>query len=159
MQEADSTFSNVDDFILRLHNLRKERLAAKMIGKGKRKSLTKKQRNKVFEKTGRHCHICGGMITGDWVADHVYAHAYGGEHVEENYLPAHKICNRSKWFYGAEEFQWILKLGVYFRTQLEEIGNPSAVSLAQCFLEYERHRDSRRKKFSISPNKKDAADG
>ena len=55
----------------------------------------------------------------DWQADHVLAHATGGEHSVDNYLPAHSTCNHYRWYYDAEEFQWILKLGVWMRTQIE----------------------------------------
>ncbi|MFT4192797.1 MAG: HNH endonuclease [Comamonas sp.] len=150
MNEADSIFSCTPDFIAHLRSLREERLRTKAAGNS-RKHLTPKQRAFILEKTGRRCHICGGAITDKWVADHVYAHTYGGEHSLDNFLPAHRICNGSKWFYGTEEFQWIMKMGVYFRTQLEEVGNPDAIALAQAFLEHERHRDSRRKNRPPKP--------
>ena len=145
MNQDNSIFPNVPDFSAHLRTLREKRLKNKAEGRNNRKSLSAKQRIIIFKKTAGRCHICGGELTGKWVADHVYAYTYGGEHTLENYLPAHQICNRSKWFYGTEEFQWILKMGIYFRTQLEEIGNPYAVSLAQLFLEHEAHRESRRK--------------
>jgi len=37
------------------------------------------------------------------------------------YLPAHSTCNRSRWFYNAEEIQWILSIGVFMRTQIENM--------------------------------------
>ncbi len=145
MREADEIFPGVVEYSAHLRALRDKRLANKTKDKSQRERLTAKQRISILEKTGGRCHICGGEISGKWVADHVYAHTYGGEHSSENYLPAHEICNRAKWFYGTEEFQWILKMGVYFRTQFEEVGNPNAVSLAKNFLEHETYRDSRRK--------------
>ncbi|AGX86755.1 HNH endonuclease [Candidatus Symbiobacter mobilis] len=145
MREADTIFPDVPEFSAHLRILREVRLANKVTNENKRKKLTKKQRNIILEKTGGRCHICGGPIDGIWVAGHVFAHTYGGEHTLDNYLPAHRICNAAKWFYGTEELQWILKFGVYFRTQLEEIGNPDAISLAKCFLEHEKRRESRRK--------------
>jgi hypothetical protein len=144
MHDADTVFPDVSEFSAHLRFLRENRLANKKTGENNRKKLTKKQRINILEKTGGRCHICGGVIDGVWVADHVFAHIYGGEHSLDNYLPTHRICNRAKWFYGTEEFQWILKMGVFFRTQLEELGNPNAISLAEFFLEHERHRDSRR---------------
>ena len=145
MSEADTIFSDVLEFSAHLRSLRENRLANKTTGENHKKRLTKTQRISILEKTGGRCHICGGAINEKWVVDHVFAHTYGGEHSLDNYLPAHGVCNRAKWFYGTEEFQWILKMGVYFRTQLEEIGNPNATSLAKSFLENEMHRDSRRK--------------
>jgi 5-methylcytosine-specific restriction endonuclease McrA len=144
MREADTVFHDATDFSTHLRSLRENRLANKSKTKNHREKITKKQRANILEKTGGHCHICGGLIDGAWVADHVFAHTYGGENSLDNYLPAHRICNRAKWFYGTEEFQWILKMGIYFRTQLEEVENPNAVTLAKTFLEYEKHRDSRR---------------
>jgi hypothetical protein len=41
--------------------------------------------------------------------------------------------------YDAEEFQWILKLGVWLRTQIEE-RKPIGLEAGQKFCEYERGR-------------------
>lgn len=70
-------------------------------------------------KTGGPCHICGGLIDGRWQADHVLAYSGGGGHAADNYLPAHELCSIYRWDYLAEEFQEILKLGVWARTQIE----------------------------------------
>jgi len=53
------------------------------------------------------------------VADHVLPHASGGKHKIDNYLAAHGFCNLKRWMYSPEEFQLILKLGVWARKQLE----------------------------------------
>lgn len=67
----------------------------------------------------------------------------GNTHSPDNYLPAHSVCNNYRWHYGTEEFQWILKLGVWFRTQVE---NQTPVgAAARDFLAHERRRTSRRK--------------
>src|SRR5687767_3069014 len=101
------------------------------------------QRDPVLAKTGSRCHICGGKIEGkEWSADHVFAHSQGGQHALDNYLPAHNLCNTYRWFYGAEEFQCILKLGVWLRTFLET-EKPLSMTLSDHFLKYERRRDSR----------------
>ncbi|WP_156914030.1 HNH endonuclease [Comamonas badia] len=148
MNEADSLFADASEFALHLRELRNHRLAAKKREETKRISPTTKQKVLIFQKTNGHCHICGGQITGNWVADHVHHHIYGGESAIENYLPAHRICNSARWFYGTEEFQWIMKMGVFFRTQLEEKGNADAINLAEAFMDHERHRVSRRKQSS-----------
>ncbi len=145
MNEANSIFSKTEEFVAHLRVLREKRLLSKLLEKDVRAKLTPKQRIKVLERTNGRCHICGGEILAEWVADHVHAHTYGGGSSLENYLPAHRICNQYKWFYGAEEFQWILKMGVYFRTQLEEEGSPSAMALAHGFMAHEKRRNSRRK--------------
>jgi 5-methylcytosine-specific restriction endonuclease McrA len=111
----------------------------------KRVALTKTQRAEVLRKGGGRCHVCGGLIDGsDWEADHVFAHCTGGTHSLDNYLPAHSICNNYRWFYGTQEFQWILKLGVWLRTQIEterKIG----LEAAKYFIAHDRRRARRRK--------------
>jgi hypothetical protein len=72
------------------------------------------------------------------------ARSTGGKHAVENYLAAHSICNNYRWHYDAEEFQWILKLGVWLRTQIEE-GKPIGLEAGQKFCEHERRRAGRRK--------------
>jgi hypothetical protein len=67
----------------------------------------------------------------------------GGAHSVENYLPAHSICNNYRWHYDAEEFQWILKLGVWLRTQIETEKQIGRV-IGQKFCEHERRRAGRR---------------
>lgn len=80
----------------RYDEMHKERMYRKtqVMEKGATRSkLTGKQREKILEKTDSRCHLCGGQIDGEWQADHVLAHSGGGLHAEENYLPAHRICN------------------------------------------------------------------
>ena len=156
MNEADSIYPNAAEFAKRLRKLRHQRLAGKNNSDAEKKSrhsLTATERNTVLQKTGGRCHICGGEILDRWAADHILAHINGGAHSIDNFLPAHVMCNAAKWFYGMEEFQWILKMGVYFRTQLEEQSNPDAVALAEKFMEHERTRNARRKSpLPISSN-------
>jgi 5-methylcytosine-specific restriction endonuclease McrA len=95
-------------------------------------------------KTADRCHICGGEIDGAWNADHVLAYSGGGADTVENYLAAHGSCNNYRWDYSPEEFQMILKVGVWARTQVEaktRIGR----SLGERFLANERVRLRRRK--------------
>ncbi len=103
-------------FILKL---RQEREARKKGNRAERRGLSKKSRAVILEKTGGRCHICGGKIEDYWEADHVLAHSGGGEHSTDNYLPAHWVCNNYRWDYLPEEFQEILRLGVWLRTQIE----------------------------------------
>ena len=102
------------------------------------------ERAHVLEKTAGRCHICGGLISGStWHADHVLAHSTGGAHRADNYLPAHALCNNYRWDYSAEEFQHILKIGVWTRTQIERrtrFGRDAAAA----FLAYDRTRQARR---------------
>lgn len=149
--KTPSRIRNASEFAAHLRELRAMRRQQKIsvIAKGqKRRSLTKKQRGAIFLKTEGRCHICGGEICqGEaWQADHVLAHAQGGVHSAGNYLPAHPICNNYRWFYGSEEFQWILKLGVWMRTQIEK-DNHNAIILAERFVKYETVRESRTRAY------------
>jgi len=110
----------------------------------RRTALTRSERAVVLRKTDGRCHICGGAINGKWQADHVWAHSGGGNHSVENYLAAHALCNNYRWDYTAEEFQHILKLGVWLRTQIERetrIGQEAAAR----FLTHEASRQRRRR--------------
>ncbi len=88
----------------------------------RRKTLRGTARKKVLDVTGKRCHICGGLIDDgqSWQADHVLAHSADGPHSPENYLPAHGLCNHYRWDYLSEEFQWILKMGVWARTLMQK---------------------------------------
>ena len=79
-----------------------------------------------------------------WNADHVLAHSGGGDHSIANYLPAHRRCNSYRWDYLPEEFQEILRMGVWLRTQIEKETKVGQLSGA-AFIKYERGRISRRK--------------
>jgi 5-methylcytosine-specific restriction endonuclease McrA len=106
--------------------------------------LTAAERADILSKTGARCHICGGDIRGPWNADHVMAHGAGGKHSVDNYLPAHSTCNNYRWDYLPEEFELILKLGVWARTQVEK-GTIVGQIIEQRFSAYEATRISRRK--------------
>src|ERR1700733_4110031 len=105
-----------------------------------RSSLTAEERLQVLAKTSGRCHICGGNIENQkWQADHVIAHSAGGTHDVDNYLPAHATCNNYRWDYLPEEFQYILKLGVWARTQIER-GTAVGNDVASAFAGYETRR-------------------
>ena len=67
-----------------------------MNGRAKQ-ALTAKDRATILAKTVGRCHLCGGTVFERWTADHVLAHAGGGPHAVDNYLPAHGLCNGYKW--------------------------------------------------------------
>ncbi|MDY6970329.1 MAG: HNH endonuclease [Spirochaetota bacterium] len=131
-------------FLADLHRLRETRKAIEKQKGIKRQPLSKDERSEILAKTDSRCHICGGEIEGAWDADHVLSHSKGGEHSVDNYLPAHKICNNYRWDYIAEEFQEILKLGVWIRTQIER---ETAIGklVADKFFKYEIQKRNRRK--------------
>src|SRR5262249_11663741 len=130
---SDRLFPDVDAFAKRLSKLRAQRRRIKIrerqrriklgeqqsLVRRKRKSLTPAERDEILTKSDRRCHICGGLISDKWQADHVWARSTGGKHLVDNYLAAHSLCNNYRWDYGSEEFQWILKIGVFMRTQIE----------------------------------------
>jgi len=50
----------------------------------------------------------------------VLAHAAGGKHALDNYLAAQGLCNSCRWFYSPEGFEWILRMGIWARKQMED---------------------------------------
>jgi 5-methylcytosine-specific restriction endonuclease McrA len=113
-------------------------------GRASRKPLSKRSREAILKKTDGRCHICGGQVDEAWQADHIVAHGKGGHHAVENYLPAHPLCNNYRWHYLPKEFQYVLKIGVWARLQIEK-GTPLGRGIALGFASYERSRERRRK--------------
>jgi hypothetical protein len=116
-----------------------------------RRSLSSDERDRVLQKTNNRCHLCGGSITSgeSWQADHVLANSAGGPHSVANYLAAHALCNNYRWDYLPEEFQLILKLGVWARTKIER-GGTLGVKLATGFASHEHQRERR---LEVSPRR------
>ena len=123
-------------------NREKEKKAIKSVG-NKRQALSPAERETVLKKTGGKCHVCGGSIEDYWEADHVMAASGGGTSLADNFLPAHRICNNYRWDYLPGEFQEILRLGVWLRTEIEK---QTAVGKAagEAFIKKEKVRISRR---------------
>ena len=130
-------------FIL-LRNKRRQRQVENQVAPRRRRALRPGDRKTILAKTGGRCHICGGRVVTDWEADHVLAHAGGGLHSAENYLAAHSLCNNYRWDYDPEEFQWVLKIGVWARLQMEKNGSLGADLLSR-FFKYEAQRLARRR--------------
>jgi hypothetical protein len=145
---ADRVLTDIADFAIVLRELHAQRRARVISGRKervRRATLTRPERDDVLRKTGGRCHICGGLIgANDWQADHVLAHSTGGKHSADNFLASHSVCNNYRWHYDAEEFQWILKLGAWMRTQIEK-GTPIGWKAGQQFCKYECRRAKRRK--------------
>ncbi|MDF1496907.1 MAG: HNH endonuclease [Patescibacteria group bacterium] len=106
--------------------------------------MTKSERTAILQKTDGRCHICGGKIEGKWDTEHVLALSGGGRHSVDNYLPAHSICNNYRWDYLDEEFQHIMKIGIWCKKQKED-KNDLGMKIADGFIKYERNRLKRRK--------------
>ena len=108
--------------------------------------LTKSQRLEIWAKTGGNCHICGIKFKlNAFEADHIKSHTAGGSSLIDNFLPACKTCNNYRWHYGPEELQWILKLGVWARTQIHN-ETKLGLDLAERFIAKEIVREGRKKK-------------
>lgn len=145
-----ATGSSVTEFadVLRsLHATRNQRQKAFRATKRGRQLLSAAERKEIFDKTAGRCHICGGDIEGGWQADHVLSHSGGGGHRADNYLPAHALCNNYRWDYSSEEFQHILKLGVWIRTQIER-ETPIGRTVAMAYVAHETNRLKRRRSSS-----------
>jgi hypothetical protein len=143
-----TAFLDAEEFakhLRRLHGLRRRGMLKRRKERPRRIVLSSRARNDILSKTGSRCHLCGGRIDSDetWSADHVLAHAHGGANSANNYLPAHALCNSYRWHFGSEEFQWILKLGVWLRSRIAE-DDREALDLADRFVRYERARQKRR---------------
>jgi 5-methylcytosine-specific restriction endonuclease McrA len=141
---TESSASEFADLLRSLHAIRNERQRAFKAAKQARQILSAAERKQIFTKTAGRCHICGGDIEGAWQADHVLSHSGGGGHRADNYLPAHALCNNYRWDYSSEEFQHILQLGVWIRTQIER-ETPIGRTVAAAYLAHENTRLKRRR--------------
>ena len=138
--------TNLRERLTQLRALREVSKSANRRPRGPR--LSRAEREVVLSSTGGRCHICGGLIEGSWQADHVKPHSAGGAHSTDNYLPAHSVCNNYRWDYMAEEFEMILKLGVWARTQVER-GTTVGRAIEKEFSSYEVSRLKRRKSMQV----------
>lgn len=142
-----------EDFVRNLQKLRLQRNETqKQAQKVPRRALPAKERMAILSKTGGRCHICGGDIDPNsyWEADHVLRHAVGGENKSDNYLAAHGLCNTYRWDHLPDEMQWLLKIGVWARMQMEkksEFGR----KMTKLFFENELRRERRKKSSKPVP--------
>jgi len=122
----------------------------------RRLHLPSAQRRIVYKKTGGRCHLCGGKLNGeDFAADHVLSHAVGGKSGIGNFLPAHGLCNGSRWFYSAGEFKWILRMGVWARKQIEDqtrMGRCMVPEFLKKEKKNEKRRKSKKKRYTFAAN-------
>jgi hypothetical protein len=137
----------VEDFVQNLRRLRVQRNdAQEQAQKLPRRTHTAKERVAILSKTGGRCHICGGGIvpSSDWEVDHVLRHGVGGGNKSDNYLAAHGLCNTYRWDHLPEEMQWVLKIGVWARKQMES-NSECGRKMTKLFFENELRREKRKK--------------
>ncbi len=145
-------FKKPEELIAELQRLHKLRIRKKDKNRRTRRSISSKDRKRIYEKAGGRCHICGGSTSlGDYEADHVFPQIGGGTDDIENYLPSHKLCNNYRWFYESNEIKWILKIGVWARTEIEN-DTKSGREIADRFIKKELSREKRRRKPRVRRN-------
>lgn len=139
--------SCTEDLANRFRQLRKDRYEQNRLNSRQRRARSG-DRSVILNKTGSRCHICGGEITrgSSWEADHVFPAAAGGASEIGNFLAAHGLCNTAKWDHHGEEFQWILKIGVWAKRQMEGKADPGPKML-QLFWKHEQSRVKRQKAY------------
>lgn len=73
---------------------------------GKRKRLSKEDRQKIYDSTGGRCAYCGENITiNEMQVDHVFPIYRGGADDIENMLPTCRACNFYKSTMSLEDFR------------------------------------------------------
>jgi hypothetical protein len=135
-----------DDLSDRLRTLHaKRKNEKKLLLRSPRQRTSRREREAVLRKTNGCCHLCGGQITENkFAVGHVVAHAAGGQSLSDNYLAVHGTCNGSRWDYSPEEIQWILKMGVWARKQMEA-KTPIGVKMVELFYQREKATEERRR--------------
>ena len=73
----------------------------------KRKALSKKGREQVFNKCGGRCAYCGCELEyKDMQVDHIESvYAHNGDNSIDNFMPACRMCNFYKSTFSIEEFR------------------------------------------------------
>jgi hypothetical protein len=111
-------------------------------------SLTKAQKEEILNKTDSRCHICGcNLKNKKFECDHVKSHSSGGSSIINNFLPACSLCNNYRWHYLSKEFQWILKLGVWARTEVAH-GSKLGNEIGRKFISKEKSREKKKTKIN-----------
>ena len=89
----------------------------------KRKSINKKTKEIVFDKTDGRCHVCGKTLFSNakagsrerWRVDHILQKSRGGEDLINNYLPICRDCNFLRRNYASETMRRIIRFGIIAR--------------------------------------------
>jgi len=85
------------------------------MSKNKRLAEENTKKNRVWNKTLGHCHLCGERLdfTGDWQMDHVVPRQSRGADAEWNLLPICGFCNRMKKAARTYKMRRVLMYGRY----------------------------------------------
>lgn len=147
--KSNTDLPYIDDLAVLSAELRRlysdRQLVKKSEQRTPRNKLSHEERIAILEKTDSRCHICGGKVAeNDFHADHVSSHSKGGSNDIDNYLASCSFCNSYRWDYLPDEIRWILKIGVWAKTQIE-FESDLGKRISNSFVEYEKKRESRRK--------------
>jgi hypothetical protein len=119
----------------RLSSLRK-----KIADKLESKKFSKEEKKEIYLKTNGFCHVCGIEISS---ASFSITTSINNSN-NFIFFPACKSCKRIHDNYLPEEIQWILKIGLWAKTQIEyetDIGKNISTEL----VEQAKYRESKRK--------------
>lgn len=76
----------------------------------KRRRLSKKEREIIYQKTNGHCAYCGCELElKNMQADHVKPFIQGGSEELDNFLPSCRSCNHYKSTLDLEEFRYYMQ--------------------------------------------------
>ena len=138
-------------FISKSEKLCQHLIDIKIERKAQSKSVARKYNLKkadkilILAKTNYKCHICGGLVDlKNFEADHVVPHNSSLNNKIDNFLPSCRTCNNYRWFYSPSEIKWILKLGVWLKTQIRR-STPIGKLTCKRFIQHEIRRHARRK--------------
>lgn len=99
-----------------------------------RKSFSKKERERVYNKTNGHCAYCGESIDyKDMQIDHINPVHLGGGNEDTNLLPACRSCNHYKHTLGLEEFRAYIQ-SITVRLARDNVTFKNAVRLGRVVI-------------------------
>lgn len=140
-EENDLPYIDKKDFfsaeLRRLNNKRSEKKEKNSTSK----NIKKSEKELVFKKTNGSCHVCGCKLEQEKFS---ITSSLGKENSIENSLPACQSCKRIFDNYLPSEIKWILKIGLWAKTQIEyetEIGKDIAIEI----IEQEKDRENKKK--------------
>jgi hypothetical protein len=115
-----------------------------------RQRLGSKARADIFAKTGGRCHICSvELVGGEWQADHIEQHTFGGTCSDPNFLPICGHCNRLRWSYPSDVIRLIFQLGVYAKHEIRQ-GTKLGRQLAKLAAKRMASKTSRRSSTGVT---------